>query len=136
MPFIPPFFPVGTLSRIGGGGHCEKAAVCAGRYGSMAESTELIILALKVNYRKMVANRLRRGNWLGKVSKTALRPVAEQLKEVKLARLFVEAQFNGLPPDFCKDKFGMVYPPVNVCFGGKCFERYFAYVDRGVRDGS
>jgi len=100
----------------------------------MDDSTGLIILALKVNYCKMVAIRLRQRHWFGKVSKIALRPVAEQLKELKLAKLFVESQFSGLSSEFCKEKFGVAYPPVNVVFGGKCFKRYYDYIERGVRD--
>ena len=101
----------------------------------LASNTDFTVFALKSCYRNMVAQRLRKDKWFGYVPTKIIKPVAEQLKHVKLAKLFVEAQFRCLPPSFCKKKFGVSYPPVAVCFGGKCFERYEDYVQRGVRDG-
>jgi len=60
--------------------------------------------------------------------------VARKIQDIKLIKLFVEAQFHAMPPKFCLEKFGRRYPPVNVVFGGNCWGRYQDYVERGVRD--
>jgi len=98
-------------------------------------NTEFIAFALRVKYRKFVANRIRKQNWYGKVGGKGIMEVAEKLKTVSLVGLFIEAQFNSMPSNFCKEHFGKMYPPVNVCFGGSCWRRYREYVEKGTRDG-
>ena len=101
----------------------------------MSNNVRFKVFALKHHYKMMVANRLRKSIWRGHVSDTALKKVAERLTDIRFAKIFVEAQFDSMPEDFCMEKFGVKYPPVNVVFGGKCWDRYREYVDKGVRNG-
>lgn len=57
--------------------------------------------------------------------------VARKLGDVRLAKLFVEAQFASMPEDWCESSFKRPYPPVGVVFGAKSWERYRNYVDAG-----
>lgn len=98
-------------------------------------NTQLIVLALKTNYRKMIDGRLRKKSFVRiTTSDNIIGEVAVKLGDLKLAALFIEAQFAGLPSNFCKMNFNRLYPPSNVVFGGKCWERYKTYVERGIRD--
>jgi len=91
---------------------------------------------LKVNYRKLVANRARKGYYHGTFSTKLVGEVAQKLKNPSFAVLFIEAQFSSMPYSFCMDKFSKPYPPASVVFGGRCFERYDNYKKRGIRDGA
>lgn len=103
----------------------------------MGNSMALVVFTLKNKYRKAVAHRLHKDTWLGgKFSEGQLGIIACNLGNINFVGLFIEAQFHCMPIDFCKDKFKRTYPPANVCFGGRCWERYEEYKDRGIRDGS
>ena len=45
----------------------------------------------------------------------------------KLADLFVDAQFEAMPQDWCWEKFKTNYPPVNIVFSEKSIGRYEKY---------
>lgn len=94
---------------------------------------EIIVVALCKAYRLAVAHRLRRRRWFGAARGGGpLRRVAERLPDVRLARLFVEAQFAAMPHRWCLAKFGRPYPPMVIVCGGRCWERYQEYVERGI----
>lgn len=59
--------------------------------------------------------------------------VSDRLGDSRLVELFIEAQFWAMPPDWCVIHFKRRYPPANVVFGGKCWERYQLYLDHGTR---
>jgi len=100
----------------------------------LAEDIIVIRLALRSAYRTMVANRLKKNIWYGHVRADILHPIETKLEDARLAKLFVEAQFHAMPPEWCMEKFGRRYPPTNVVFGGQCWDRYYNYIDRGIRD--
>lgn len=100
------------------------------------ESIIVIRLALRSAYKAMVARRLEKVVWYGHIRESILNSIETKLRNAKLAKLFVEAQFFAMPREWCLEKFGKPYPPANVVFGGNCWERYKTYVDRGVRDGT
>ena len=89
---------------------------------------------LKNVYRSMVAHRLGKKEFYRRISNKAIEDVAEKIKDTKLARLFIEAQFHAMPQDFCMKTFNRKYPPVSTCFGGQCWVRYKVYIERGIRD--
>lgn len=116
---------------------CVKFGVHAARYvdmRSVTENPELTALLMGARYRKLVADRLRRPACCIKTDCGEMIKVARRLKHSGLATLFVDAQFSCMPSDFCQEKFNRKYPPVSVVFGGRCWERYYEYVRRGVRD--
>jgi len=93
------------------------------------------MVALKRAYRRLVAGRLNRKTVVFNIPDGLLRPVAEKLKDFRLAEIFVEAQFHAMPREWCQDHFqGLVYPPMNVVFGGRCWDRFEEYSERGIRD--
>jgi len=93
------------------------------------------MFVLKNVYRKMAAHRTgRKPSGWHRVSNKSVKSVAQELGNIKLARLFVEAQFYAMPLDFCVKTFKKKYPPVSVCFGGKCWVRYREYIEHGIRD--
>jgi len=82
----------------------------------------------------MAGHRIHKDMYRGRICETPIRKIAADLKSPKLCRLYVESQFNAMPAEFCMDKFGKSYPPVNVCFGGRAWERYQEYITRGFAD--
>ena len=92
------------------------------------------ITFLRAAYRKMAAARMKKKNCLIPISDSILRRVAERLEHASLAVLFIESQFHAMPPDWCQERFGKPYPPVAVVFGGRCWDRYDEYNERGIRD--
>lgn len=112
---------------------CVKFSVCTECYRSMHD-VMFRIFVLKNVYQNMVSHRLRRRKCYYKLLSGPVRLVAEKLNNIKLAKLFIEAQFHAMPPDFCMRTFGKKYPPLNVVFGGECWRRYKDYIERGVRD--
>lgn len=91
--------------------------------------------ALVLEYRKLVGRRIGKQMWMGKVDDKITNRVACELKSVKLAGLFVRAQFARMPLNWCKEKFRRPYPPFTVVFGGNCMQRYAEYLERGIDDG-
>ena len=120
---------------------CGKATVDGERHermnadGILYSDVWLISLSLKNNYRSMVAARIGKDKFCGRMNDDSVDKVAGILGDTRLCRLFVEAQFWSMPPCFCEVNFKRKYPPANICFGGKCWNRYREYIDRGVRDG-
>lgn len=98
----------------------------------IGEEAKLILFVAA--YRKMVSGRLGGKPCRIKIENELARDVVRGL-DVRLIKVFVEAQFSGLPADFCRDKFKRPYPPFNVICGGKCWQRYEEYLSMGVRDG-
>lgn len=60
-------------------------------------------------------------------------PIVDALGDEKLLDLFIESQFAKMPGEWCKEKFGTLYPPANVVFGGEAMSRYREYVSSGQR---
>jgi len=60
--------------------------------------------------------------------------IAEELKDCRLAKLFIEAQFSTFPEEWCLQRFKRPYPVPNTVFRGNCFGRYLEYVENGVRE--
>ena len=58
--------------------------------------------------------------------------VAAELKDMRLAKLFIESQFAMLSSAWCKVTFKRNYPPVRTVFSGNCWYRYLSYIDEGV----
>ena len=110
-----------------------KLRICVECYEGMHD-TDFKMFVLKNVYRNMVANRIKRKTCYCRVPSKFVRLVAEKLENVKLARLFVEAQFHAMPLEFCIKTFNRKYPPVSTCFSGRCWERYATYLERGVKD--
>ena len=96
--------------------------------------TEFKMFVLKNVYRNMVANRLRKKACYCRVPSKFVRLVAVKLENVKLAKLFVEAQFHTMPLEFCVKTFNRKYPPVSTVFSGQCWVRYREYIERGIHD--
>jgi len=95
-----------------------------------------ISFALRRVYCAMAGRRCNKGSLYRKnMPDELVEDVAKRLGNVKLVRLFVEAQFKCMPSEFCKEHFNRSYPPPNVVFGGGCWKRYSWYVERGIRDG-
>ena len=109
-----------------------KLSVEPNCYGDMHETitTEGLIR----QYRRMAGHRIHKEYFMGKVNRVPIHKIAVDLKSPKLCRLYVESQFNAMPAEFCREKFGKSYPPVNVCFGGRAWERYQDYITRGFAD--
>lgn len=92
---------------------------------------------LKKEYLQAVHNRNGKsikGNWIfnGDVNKL-VDQVAKELKDIRLAKLFIEAQFAGMPSVWCRSTFKKPYPPVKVVFNSGCWLRYESYIADGVR---
>lgn len=116
-----------------------KFPICAECYGSMKkyshDTLSFRMFVLKNVYRAMAAHRTgRKPSGWHKVSDKSVKSVAEKLGNIKLAKLFIEAQFHAMPLEWCLEKFRKKYPPVSVCFSGNCWVRYKDYVERGIRD--
>jgi hypothetical protein len=121
-----------------------KLGVDAERYGGMDDHPDNLFTfdndlylkceALCKHYKDMAAARVGMTMFYPKINKGPVMEVAKILEDIKLARLFVEAQFHNLSKDFCWRRFKRAYPPINVVFGGKCWNRYREYVNRGIRD--
>ena len=47
-----------------------------------------------------------------------VRSIARYLTDLRLARVFIEAQFEAFPADVCQELYNRKYPPAEVCFGG------------------
>ena len=92
------------------------------------------IAALKKAYRGLRAGRLGKIQIYLPIEDSTVREVAEKLENVSLAVLFVESQFHCMPLDWCIRQFHREYPPVEVVFSGKCWDRYEEYCERGIRD--
>jgi hypothetical protein len=82
----------------------------------------------------MVAARLNKDRSFVAVDKALVGCVADKLKSVSLADLFVKSQFYTMPVEWCKEKFRRPYPPSSVVFGGDCWRRYDEYNERGIDD--
>lgn len=103
----------------------------------MKRNTSFVVFALKTHYYRMVAHRLHRKTFVRKeMPMELMNVVAKRLGKAELTKLFMEAQFWQMSPDFCMKAFNRSYPPPNVVFGGRCWERYDEYVKRGIRDGT
>lgn len=58
--------------------------------------------------------------------------VVERLaRRPALVGLFLDAQFESMPADFCLRAFRVPYPPPSVCFGEGSWERWDAYQRSG-----
>lgn len=94
----------------------------------------LCIIALKTAYLKAVSSRLGK-TWYRTFDKEEnvrlLTHVAEEIRDPRLAGMFVDAQFLNMPSDFCERCFKTKYPPFSVVFGEGCIKRYKCYVDNG-----
>ena len=109
---------------------------CTGDMNAECNFT-LIALGLERAYFRKVALRLHRKSFMLKnMPNKLMLEIAIKLEHIKLVNLFVGAQFAGLPPDICQHHFNRPYPPANVCFGGKCWDRYASYIERGIPDGN
>ena len=89
--------------------------------------TSITTVALIRAYRRAVAWRLRRTSQPLSVRESAerlVRAVAVRLDNPRLAALFVSTQFDAMPGDWCRERFGKPYPPLNLVFGGGAWERY------------
>lgn len=91
--------------------------------------------ALRSSYVRAVRQREANIHWWRLINKPVeikiLKGTAEKLVEPALARLFVDAQFEGLPTDWCINTFKQTYPPFTVCFGEGSWDRYQGYIQRG-----
>lgn len=92
-------------------------------------------LLLLSAYKSAVKNRCKKYKMI-RIPAGIADDVAKELSSSKLAKLFIKSQFHAMPVKFCREKFNRNYPPVSVCFGGLCWERYQNYLDRGINDGS
>ncbi|MFA5752738.1 MAG: hypothetical protein WC910_06705 [Bacteroidales bacterium] len=99
-------------------------------------SIELCINALRFLYVRAVRTRSGDSLWFATLSEEKhvrlLRQIAEEIGDARLAKLFVDAQFDSLPETFCLDHFDRSYPPFSICFGEGSLDRYEDYKLRGV----
>lgn len=110
-----------------------KVGELTSRYGGMRTPTIdsiLICAALRHHYTAMVRGRCGNKRYVS-VPTYDMTMVATQLRSVKLAKTFVEAQFAYLTPEFCTKAYKVPYPPANVVFGKGCWDRYDKFI-RGV----
>lgn len=54
----------------------------------------------------------------------AILRTADRLVYAHLSGMFIEAQFDRLPEEFCIRAFGMKHPPVGVVFGKGSYDAY------------
>ena len=66
--------------------------------------------------------------YFGEVHKFAQK-VADRISDVRLCRLFVEAQFETLGEGWCRKTFKRAYPPPSVVFGNGSWDRYQEYIE-------
>jgi len=92
--------------------------------------------ALLAEYRRLVAGRLGKNRWLGRVPEKLLQRTAERLCDPRIAGIYIRAQFARMPSEWCMMKFRKPYPPSNVVFGKTGYEKYEEYLSRGVDDAS
>lgn len=103
---------------------------------TILRNNDVIINALlRMSYRSAVKNRCKQSNMI-RIPEDITKEVAHILDHPRLARLFVRSQFHFMPAPFCKQHFNRLYPPPNVVFSGRCMDRYKAYLNRGVDDGT
>ena len=97
---------------------------------------QMLILAIFKQYKRFVANRTGR-DWVSgdDFTSTIYLPLLKKIKNPKLAKLFVEAQFASLPKSWCKETFGLSYPPATVAFSDNCNQRYEEYIKKGDKIG-
>ena len=92
---------------------------------------------LKKEYSKAVSHRIGKDiptYWLVKSKMNVfVDAVAAELSDYRLCKLFIEAQFNHFPVDWCNGCFKQPYPPARVVFCGQAWGRYRQYVEEGVR---
>lgn len=103
---------------------------------TVLKNNDVIVAALlRMAYQSAVKNRCKKPTWVT-IPDGVTKDVAHELDHPRLARLFVRSQFRAMPIPFCRVHFNRPYPPPNVVFGGRCWERYEKYVERGIDDGS
>lgn len=83
-------------------------------------------------YRQAVGHRARRKN-IPEPPVHLVQEVAARLGDARLADLFIEAQFNAMPAEWCVATFKTPVPPANTVFGGEAWRRYQEYLSEGVR---
>lgn len=73
------------------------------------------------------------GHWLfNQDTNKLVDQVAKELKDIRLAKLFIEAQFATMPSVWCRSTFKKPYPPVKVVFNNGCWLRYENYIANGI----
>ena len=103
----------------------------------MAVLASLVAVSLGSWYLNAVRRRV--GGPLPLVLKTAELQgvIAEKLvgrggkKAGRLARLFIDVQFEAFPADWCRERFSNPYPPASMVFGDGAWERYEAQAAGG-----
>lgn len=96
---------------------------------------ELTVTMLVAEYKRAVCSRTAGKPYGGMVSLPMVERVAVTLMRPEFAVLFIEAQFEVLSINFCREHFFRSYPPPNVVFGKKSMIRYYEYINKGDRAG-
>ena len=100
--------------------------------------TQICSELLKREYAKAVSARTGKTmlvRWLVKPDMNVfIDAIAEELKDCRLAKLFIEAQFSVFPEEWCMQKTRKPFPMPNMVFRGNCFGRYLEYITEGVRE--
>lgn len=100
-------------------------------------NVQLCSEVLKKEYAKAISHRTGKhfnSKWLFSPGKSKLvDKIAKEIKDIRLAKLFIESQFAMLPPDWCRTTFRKCYPPVNVVFGKNSWLRYGNYIADGIK---
>ena len=103
---------------------------------SYYENVQICAGILKKEYLQALYHRTGKkieGQWLfNRETNKLVDQVSRTIKDIRLAKLFIEAQFALLPSAWCKSTFKKSYPPVKVVFGNGCLTRYRSYVENGI----
>ncbi len=105
-------------------------------HNSYYENAQICAGILKKEYLQAMYHRTGKrieGHWLfTRETNKLVDQISRILKDIRLAKLFIEAQFALLPSAWCKSTFKKSYPPVKVVFGESCMVRYYSYVENGI----
>ena len=64
------------------------------------------------------------------MSHDGVKHIATRLK-VMQCRTYIEAVFDKYPADWCQEKFGVPFPPINIAFNRDNMKVMRDYIDRG-----